>query len=446
MTWTDRLTYGLATAAAVTGIGLVAFAPITQAQPDIPCDQWQQMHPGWPCIPVPKPIPAPPPTPSPLPTPVMPGQPPSGGGSGTNAGALTPPPLAPGNGTPIVPAPGTEPPALPGNQPPAPPAASAPTPPQAPTPAPPLPQAPGPAPAPATSDGADVASQLERARKLHDQGVLSDREFADLEQRILGHTPAPATPAPEPARTRPPAPSGPDNRIPALLLTGAGAFVLSRFRPRTRFADARFPPGAPSAVDMLPGIPPPVAPVPDGTPVLTSRFSITRLYPGVYAPPGWSSRDFNANPGIQGVYHPGEGPYSGWGNTIPLDPDTTPGAVGPWSDNVLKPDPITGKTGISIPTGGKGPYDNNNSLDLNITKKVQLRIVGLKPIVVSSFDLDGNPVLAVTYEPIYQVRSLYYGGGTMIVGQPSQWTDVSIDDVQTLERMGAFVPVVPAKP
>lgn len=83
--------------------------PTAQAGPYIPCDQWQQMHPGWPCVDVPEP-PTPPPgvpsAPPPLPAPVMPGQPPNNGGAGSQAGALTPPPVAPGNGTPIVPVPG----------------------------------------------------------------------------------------------------------------------------------------------------------------------------------------------------------------------------------------------------------------------------------------------------------------------------------------------------
>ncbi|MFF2555017.1 hypothetical protein ACFVUS_28715 [Nocardia sp. NPDC058058] len=163
----------------------------------------------------------------------------------------------------------------------------------------------------------------------------------------------------------------------------------------------------------------------------------------MFAPLGWSTRNFNDNPGIPGVYSPGRGPFSGFAATIPLDPETVEAATGPWSGNVLKPDPITGQTGISIPTGGKGPNAENNSLAIDITKKVQLRIVGLKPIVLSSMDLNGNPTLAVTYEPVFQVRTLMYGMGTMIVGQPSEWADISIDQVQQLERMGAIVPVIP---
>lgn len=98
--------------------------PVAFAQPDIPCEQWQQMHPGWPCIPVPKPPPAPPPgtpggpptTAQPAPAPVLPGQAPNAGNAGGRAGALTPPVLPHGAGTPIVPVPGARPPALPGDE------------------------------------------------------------------------------------------------------------------------------------------------------------------------------------------------------------------------------------------------------------------------------------------------------------------------------------------
>lgn len=105
----------------VVGAVTVVDAPVASAQPDIPCAQWQQMHPGWPCIPVPKPPPpGPPSTPPPLPTAPMPGQPPADTGGGSRAGALTPPPVQPGNGTPIVPVPGAPDSVLRGNEPPAP--------------------------------------------------------------------------------------------------------------------------------------------------------------------------------------------------------------------------------------------------------------------------------------------------------------------------------------
>lgn len=98
--------------------------PVAQADPYIPCAQWQQMHPGWPCIDTPQLPPAPPPgapggpggptqtTPA-LPTPTAPGAPPNTGG-GSNGGALVPPNPGVGNGTPIVPVPGYTAPRLPG--------------------------------------------------------------------------------------------------------------------------------------------------------------------------------------------------------------------------------------------------------------------------------------------------------------------------------------------
>ncbi len=87
----------------VTLISEHAAAP-AQAAPYIPCEQWQQMHPGWPCIDVPEPPSQPPATPSQPALPSWtPNQPGTGGGGG--AGALTPPSIPPGNGTPIVPVP-----------------------------------------------------------------------------------------------------------------------------------------------------------------------------------------------------------------------------------------------------------------------------------------------------------------------------------------------------
>lgn len=403
----------------VAALSAVAINVPATAQPDIPCEQWQQMHPGWPCVPVPKPPPGPPPgqptTPPALPTPALPGQPPGDtGGVGGQAGALVPPAVGPGNGRAIVPVPGQEPPQPPLD-----------------TPSPPKRNQPAP-----DDDRTPVTSDRP-----------NDPRIPPIQQSQSPAIPATQAPsAPNPTSTsaatvavQPTAGMSPLTwlLLPLLLAVGAGGFVLGR-----RFV--RDGPTTPSAIDGLPGLPPPVTPVPPGTPVLTSRFSITRLYPGVYAPPGWMSRDFNDNPGIPGVYRSGQGPFSGYGSTIPIDPKTTPGAIGPWSGNVLTPDPITGKTGISIPTGGKGPNAANNSLDIDVTKKVQLQIVGLKPVVVSSFDLNGNSTLAVTYEPMYQVRTLIYGMGTMIVTEPGEWTDISLEDVKTLERMGAFVPVIPS--
>ncbi len=124
------------------GVVVILRPPLAAAQPDIPCEQWQQMHPGWPCIPVPKPPPPGPPTgpPTTPPTsaPVLPGQPPGVTNGGSRAGALTPPPIGPGNGTPIVPVPGASPPALPGNSPSPPVGVPVPTRPMPPEPVPPV--------------------------------------------------------------------------------------------------------------------------------------------------------------------------------------------------------------------------------------------------------------------------------------------------------------------
>ncbi|MEV6563039.1 SHOCT domain-containing protein [Nocardia sp. NPDC051756] len=84
-------------------------------------------------------------------------------------------------------------------------------------------------------------SQLERAAKLHEQGLLSDQEFTDLKQRLLNGTltppqpPAPEQPAP-PDRTTSADSNrgGSDRRIPALLLAGLTAFQAAGLRRPVR--------------------------------------------------------------------------------------------------------------------------------------------------------------------------------------------------------------------
>nr|WP_228542535.1 SHOCT domain-containing protein [Nocardia sp. XZ_19_369] len=79
-------------------------------------------------------------------------------------------------------------------------------------------------------------SQLERAAKLHEQGVLSDQEFADLKQRILhgnppplppeSSPPSPATPPHDENESGPqPQKRGTDGRISFLLITATAAFL-----------------------------------------------------------------------------------------------------------------------------------------------------------------------------------------------------------------------------
>ncbi|BEK91184.1 hypothetical protein NSK11_contig00198-0005 [Nocardia seriolae] len=203
----------LAAAAAALGLGvgaIVSGSPTAAAQGYVPCEQWQAMHPGWPCIDTPTVPPVPPggpptvSTPPPLPSqsPGIPSQPGNGGGIG--AGALTPPPIPPGNGTPIVPVPGAETPVLPGNQAPAPPIPPR-APENSPVPPPPANQTPDP----------------------------SNSEPAPA--RTPAPTPA-ATSTPVPAHVEADAPSiparGGDGRIPWLLLAGAAAFVAPALRLR----------------------------------------------------------------------------------------------------------------------------------------------------------------------------------------------------------------------
>ncbi|MBF6171313.1 hypothetical protein [Nocardia blacklockiae] len=124
--------YGTAIAALALlgGTGLIAVAghntPPAEARPlnpYVPCDQWQEMHPGWPCwgnfpeIEEPT-LPSPPPgQPTPQATVPTPTGPPTTTSVQPPAAALTPPPPrpAPDPCKAIIPVPGYIPPALPGH-------------------------------------------------------------------------------------------------------------------------------------------------------------------------------------------------------------------------------------------------------------------------------------------------------------------------------------------
>ncbi|MFI9504643.1 glycohydrolase toxin TNT-related protein [Nocardia sp. NPDC052566] len=211
---TRRTALTLAITATGLGLGFAALTgtPHATAQGYIPCEQWQAMHPGWPCIDTPQPPPGGPPTlstPPPLPS-QTPGQPGNGGGIGP--GALVPPPIAPGNGTPIVPAPGAETPGLPGNQPPAAPAPGT----VAPQPIPAAPPQPTETP-PLAPQAADTPTPIPPVPTTT--------------------VPTPSTPTESKDHSTAAEPSdGPDQRIPLLLLAGAAAFIAPAFRPRNAAA------------------------------------------------------------------------------------------------------------------------------------------------------------------------------------------------------------------
>ncbi|MFI6041448.1 hypothetical protein ACIA8C_07420 [Nocardia sp. NPDC051321] len=194
----NRLT-GATLAATAAGIS-IGFAPFaTPRAAAVPCAEWQQMHPGWPCVDTPSLPPTPPPgppTPAPLPAPAMPGQPPINSGGGSRAGALTPPPLPSGNGAPIVAVPGTP---SPGDR------ATAPAPIRAEPPA----DAQPPSPVPPPEHPAATPSPA---------AIVPD--------------PPPPSPAPEQLPPTTDAGHGNDGRIPLLLLAGAAAFAAGGMRPR----------------------------------------------------------------------------------------------------------------------------------------------------------------------------------------------------------------------
>lgn len=135
---------GIAVTVIALAAGLIAGAngaPDADAKPinpNVPCPQWQELHPGWPCWGNFPEIEEPtgPPTPAvPTPQPATPGPPSSAPEAPPPAAALTPPPPrpAPDPCTAIISVPGYRPPALPGH-PMNPPCSSAPEPESEPTP------------------------------------------------------------------------------------------------------------------------------------------------------------------------------------------------------------------------------------------------------------------------------------------------------------------------
>ncbi|WP_282779332.1 MULTISPECIES: EndoU domain-containing protein [unclassified Nocardia] len=215
---------GAATAALWAAPTPVAAQPICIPNPmlGISCPPPPPPPPGQPGMPTT----AAPPTPG---IPSLPDQP--GTGGGPNGGAFVPPAAPPYDGTPLIPVPGATEPVLPGNIPPAP-TAPPPAPGQPPTGEVPTP--------PPPAEGEDLVAQLERAARLHEQGVLSDQEFADLKQRLLRSDmpPAPSADRPgSPSTDRPPAPvpepaerDGFDPRTVALIVAGAAAFTAAARR------------------------------------------------------------------------------------------------------------------------------------------------------------------------------------------------------------------------
>lgn len=200
---------GLTVAAAGTGVGFgfaLVGAPKVAAAPYIPCAQWQQMHPGWPCIDVPEPPSRPPTAPSvpPLPSGV-PAQP--GSGAGVGAGALVPPAPGPGNGTPIVPVPGAQPPVTREGQ-------------------------------PNTGSATTAAPEVTAPETAH-----APPPPAEPAPPAVTSVPPPSRPLPQPA----PEPDrsdtdgrGTDRRIPLLLLAGVAAFVAPAFRSRILASSHQF--------------------------------------------------------------------------------------------------------------------------------------------------------------------------------------------------------------
>lgn len=182
--------------------------------------------------------------------------------------------------------------------------------------------------------------------------------------------------------------------------------------------------------DLLPGTPVPAT----GGPEVRDPFGTTRIVPGQTVPAGFSDPDMTSPLADQ------------FGQKVSIDPDKTPGAIGGYSGNILTPDPMTGVSGVRLPGLDEGkPAPNGvatrtpGSINIDAVKGVQLRIVAAEPYAMSTVDYGGLPELAVHYRYEYQVQYVYTFVGNAVVHQ-TEWTDVSIADVQQLQGQGVPVP------
>ncbi|MBL1080309.1 SHOCT domain-containing protein [Nocardia sp. 2] len=367
----------MATVAVLVGLGsaLVLFAgrDAAEAQP-IPCEQWQQMHPGWPCADVPtyNPQPTQPPNTG-APAPIIPSllNPPTQQGGGPGAGALTPPPLQgpPNMNNPIVPVPGYVPPVLPGNEQPAAPQAPGSPETAGPQSIPPdasVTQAPFSTQPGQIAPNDDLVAQLERAARLHDQGVLSDQEFAELKQRLLQSgpaIPAPTQSQPEGAAVQPQNGEA-DPRLPLLAIIGAVAFAAAGAGPRSSRQTEPAAPIAGSAPATGPASPRDLAGAllhnANSTPSLTldggggrSPSSPSSTTSG----PTFSGAQTSMNPNAQSQSPGSTQPGTRWFDGVVED--KTPG--GPSSNTVpLKDSPVP-LLGLTPDAGGQTPSGPTSS-------------------------------------------------------------------------------------
>lgn len=357
---------------------------------DALCDQLRaQYGPGWPCVSVP----TPPPTPDvPTPAPALPGQEESVGGP--QAGANPGPGPGVGNGTPIVPVP---------KQPP-------------------------------------TRSETATAPPAR-QDSFTRAESPNPPTQSASHAPAPQSgPPPPPAATDPnpvgdttsPAavqqsndpPNNDDIPLPALALASAALFAAVRPRALRNTVDMKNYSGE---YGTLPGTPIPRDP---SAPGVSNAFGTARIIPGQGAKAGFVDPDMTSALAQK------------WGAPITIDPDA-PGATGPYSGNLIQPDPLTGNAGIGLPgwnEGGNGTR-KPGSLNIDAVKGAKLRIVEAQPVSLSTVNYGGLPELVVNYQFTYQVQYTYTFVNSAVQWS-SYWADVSLDEVATLQGMGVTVPKI----
>lgn len=167
---------------------------------------------------------------------------------------------------------------------------------------------------------------------------------------------------------------------------------------------------------------------------MRDAFGTTRIVPGQTFPAGFTDPNLTSPLADQ------------FGKRIEIDPNKVPGAVGAYSGNILTPNAMTGISGVGVPGFNAGlPAPNGattrtpGSINIDAVKGVQLCIVAAEPYAMSTVDYGGLPELAVHYRYEYQVQYVYTFVGNAIV-HPTEWTDISMSDVQDLKHQGIPVP------
>ncbi|MFI5783061.1 hypothetical protein [Nocardia sp. NPDC051570] len=230
-----------------------------------------------------------------------------------------------------------------------------------------------------------------------------------------------ALPAGPPQITTNSAPDGGwcDDRIPLLLLAGTAGMVgaVRTVRGQRPSGSIGLPiPDSPASID----------------PSVDREFGTIRIYLGVR-----SQAEFSAIGLTPDLPAPGQPDYRSSGSywrTLLIDPDRTPGSIGPWSATVLASEPGLGHRELTIAVSG------GKKLRIDADTRIQLRIIGMHPITVIPIHLAGQRALAVTYQYQYQVRAACYEPGDHAITRPTPWQNIPIHQVRQLQRIGADVP------